>query len=246
MTSPLNPSIKLRADTGILLSDPGLYRKLVGKLNFLTGTRLDIAYSVQHLSQYMHQPRDTHLKAAFHFLRYLKGNPDLGIFMSKQPVYTVNAYCDSDWASCPESRKSVSGYIVLLGDSPISWKSKKPSTISLSSAEAEYRSSRKVIGELVWLTRLLEELDTPAPLPIPVHCDSQVALHIARNPVFHERTKHIEIDCHFVRTKLQDGLISLHHIPTHAQLTDIFTKTLRGIKHSTLLGKLAVSSSRPP
>ena len=166
---------------------------------------MDISYSVQHLSKFMQSPREPHLKAAYHVLRYLKQDPTMGIFISNKADFTVSAYCDSDWAACPESRRSVSGYLVLMGDSPISWKSKKQATISLSSAEAEYRAIRQVVGELVWFERLLSELDVQCSLPIHVHCDSQAAVHIAKNPVFHERTKHIEIDCHFVRTKLHQG-----------------------------------------
>lgn len=122
--SPLDPTVKLSKDEGTLLPDPGYYRKLVGKLNFLTNTRLDIAYTVKHLSQFMQTPREPHLKAFVHVLRYLKKDPTLDIFMSNDPRHTVSSYCDSDWAACPDSRKSVSGYIVLLGDSPVSWKSK--------------------------------------------------------------------------------------------------------------------------
>lgn len=102
-----------------------------------------------------------------------------------------------------------------------------------------------VVGELVWLARLLNELTVPLALPIPIFCDSQAALHIARNRVFHERTKHIEVDCHFVRDQLQEGLISLHHVPTNDQLADILIKSLTGIKNSALLKKLAVRSSPP-
>uniref|UniRef100_M1ANG9 Integrase catalytic domain-containing protein n=1 Tax=Solanum tuberosum TaxID=4113 RepID=M1ANG9_SOLTU len=241
--SPLDPAVKLHAKEGAPLSEPLFYRKLVGKLNFLTNTRMDISYSVQHLSQFMQDPREPHLQAAFHILRYLKADPTLGIFMSQDQSYNVKAYCDSDWAACPDTRKSVSGYIVLLGNSPLSWKSKKQETISLSSAEAEYRALRKVAGELVWLSRLLTELTLQLPMPIEVYCDSQSALHIARNPVFHERTKHIEVDCHFVRNLLQSGLISLHHISSDNQLADILTKTLTGFKHSTALSKLSVFST---
>ncbi|XP_019267683.1 PREDICTED: uncharacterized protein LOC109244965 [Nicotiana attenuata] len=146
-SSPLEPTIKLKAKEGTILQDPTYYRKLVGKLNFLTNTRLDIAYSVQHLSQFMQEPREPHLKATFHLLRYLRNDPTLGIFMSKDADCTVKAYCDSDWA-CPGSRRSITGYLVLLGNSPISWKSKKLETISLSSAEVEYRALRKVVREL--------------------------------------------------------------------------------------------------
>ena len=194
----------------------------------------------------MHAPREPHLKAAFHLLRYLKQDPTLGIFMSNSADYTVRSFCDSDWASCPDSRKSVTGYLVLLGDCPVSWKSKKQETISLSSAEAEYRSLRKLVGELVLLQRLFNELTVPYTGPFSVFCDSQSALHIARNPVFHERTKHIEIDCHFVRTKLQEGLITLHYVHTDQQLADILTKALPGIKHSNVLSKLSVAAPSLP
>ncbi|XP_019244523.1 PREDICTED: uncharacterized protein LOC109224396 [Nicotiana attenuata] len=125
--------------------------------------------------------------AAFHMLRYQKSDPTLGIFMSKDTDCTVKAYCDSDWASCPNSKRSITGYLVLLGNSPVSWKSKKQETMSLSSAEAEYRALRKVVREMVWLSRLFEELDVPFSMPISVYCDSQSALHIAKNPVIHER-----------------------------------------------------------
>ncbi|WMV34959.1 hypothetical protein MTR67_028344 [Solanum verrucosum] len=240
--SPLDCTEKLKATDGKPLSDPTYYRKLIGKLNFLTNTRMDIAYSVQHLSQFMQTPREPHLKAGYHVLRYLRQDPTMGIFISNKPDLTVSAYCDSDWAACPDSRKSVSGYLVLMGDSPISWKSKKQATVSLSSAEAEYRAVRQVVGELVWFERLLNELCVHCSLPIQIFCDSQAAVHIAKNPVFHERTKHIEIDCHFVRDKLQQGLITLHHISTDSQLADIFTKALTGVKHTTLLTKLSVNS----
>ncbi|KAL3361573.1 hypothetical protein AABB24_014440 [Solanum stoloniferum] len=241
VTSPLESTVKLKASEGLLLKDPTHYRKLVGKLNFLTNTRMDIAFSVQHLSQSLQNPREPHLKAAYYVLRYLKNDPCLGIYLSNNTDCSITAYCDSDWAACPDTRKSVSGYVVLMGDSPISWKSKKQTTISLSSAEVEYRAIRKVVGEIVWLERLLTELNMTCTLPISVFCDSQAAIHIARNPVFHERTKHIEVDCHFVRDKLQGGLIALHHIPTGDQLADVLTKALPNIKHSHILHKLFVS-----
>ncbi|XP_070002142.1 secreted RxLR effector protein 161-like [Nicotiana tabacum] len=148
--------IKLKAEEGLLLPDLTYYRKLVGKLNFLTNTRMDIAYSVQHLSQFMQTSREPHFKAALHVLRYLKNDQTLGIFFSSNSDCTVKAFYDSDWAVCPDSRRTVSGCIVLLGDSSISWKSKKQEIVSISYAEAEYRSIRKVVGELVWLKRLLE------------------------------------------------------------------------------------------
>ncbi|XP_019246410.1 PREDICTED: uncharacterized protein LOC109226062 [Nicotiana attenuata] len=212
LSTPFDPNEKLRAKEGRPLSDSTYYRKLVGKLNFLTNTRLDIAFNVKYLSQFMQDPREPHLKAAFHLLRYLKSDPTLGIFLSNDSDCSLKGYCDSDWAVCPDSRRSVTGYIVLLENIPICWKSKKQETVSLSSTEPEYRSLRKVVGELTWLCRYFDELTVSYPKPVSVFCDSQSALHIAKNPVFHERTKHIEVECHFVRDKLHEGLISLHQL----------------------------------
>lgn len=134
---------------------------------------------------------------------------------------------------------------MLLTASPISWKSKKQETFSLSSAEAEYRSLIKMVGVLTWLQRLFTELTVPQYGRFPVYYYSQATIHIARNPVFHERSKHIPIDCHFLRTKVQEGLITLHHIDTIAQLAKIHTKAPTGIKHSALLNKLASITSPP-
>jgi len=239
---PLDYSIKLKIDEGELLQDPASYRRLVGKLNFLTHTRPDIAFAVQHLSQFLQHPRHPHMRAGLHVLQYLKNEPALGIFLNNSPTYDLLAYCDADWASCSHTRKSVSGFVIFLGNTLISWKSKKQATVSLSSAEAEYRSLRRLTAELSWLSRLLSELGLTAITPIPIKCDNLAAIYIAKNPVFHERTKHIELDCHFVRQKLMEGLLSLSYIPTQHQLADIYTKPLTGIQHHSILSKLGVSA----
>ncbi|XP_019262933.1 PREDICTED: uncharacterized protein LOC109240718 [Nicotiana attenuata] len=148
LTSPLESTVILKAKKGTSLSDP-TYSKLIGKLKFLTNTRLGIENGVQHLSQFMQDLRDAHLPAAYHMLRYLKKDPTLGLYFSNEDDLSLVAYCDSDWAAYLDSKRSVSGYIVFLGGSPISWKSKKQETISPSSAEAEYRALRKVVGEIV-------------------------------------------------------------------------------------------------
>ncbi|KAL8103291.1 hypothetical protein AgCh_027738 [Apium graveolens] len=235
--SPLDLNVKLLHNTGSPLSDPSLYRRLVGKLNFLTNTRPDLSFSVQHLSQFMSDPRQPHWDAALHVLRYLKNDPAKGLLLNNSPAFDIEAYCDADWAVCPQTRRSVSGFVVLLGGSLISWKSKKQNIVSLSSAESEYRSLKRITAELAWLSRLLSDFAVPDIIPIPVKCDSQAAIYIAKNPVFHERTKHIDLDCHFVREKLSSGLISLSYVPT-TQLADVLTKPLTGLQHHSILGKL--------
>lgn len=154
------------------------------------------------------------MDALRHVLRYVKATAGQGILLRGNDQLTLQAYSDSAWASCPISRRSVTGYVVLFGGSPISWKAKKQGTISESSSEAEYRAMAQASAEVTWLVRLLEELGVSGLKPIKLHCDNQSALQIAKNPVFHERTKHIEIDCHFTRNKVMEGLIELCYLPT--------------------------------
>ncbi|XP_070026449.1 secreted RxLR effector protein 161-like [Nicotiana sylvestris] len=159
-------------DVDELLSDPSSYQKLVGKLLYLTMTRLDISYAVQNLSQFMHKPKKSHWEGSIRVVRYLKNAPGLGILLSSQYSNQLTVYCDADWATCPMTRRSVSGFVVKLGDSLISWKSKKQNTVSRSSTEAEYRSMANAIAEVVWFTGLFKELNVELKLPIKLYCDN--------------------------------------------------------------------------
>ncbi|XP_074326856.1 secreted RxLR effector protein 161-like [Apium graveolens] len=185
--TPLDLTVKLFPDQGELFPHPGNYRRLIGKLNFLTNTRPDLSFCVQHLSPFMSTPRVPHWEAGLHVLRYLSHHSSQGLLFTKDTSFQLEAFCDADWAACPNTRKSVSGFVVLLGGSLLSWKSKKQHTVSLSSAETEYRSLRRLTSELTWLSRLLHELDVPNITPISVKCDNQAAIYIARNPIYHER-----------------------------------------------------------
>jgi hypothetical protein len=238
--TPLDPSIKLHNDDGKVFEDISQYRRLIGKLLYLTNTRPDIAYATQQLSQFLHKPTITHYNAACRVVRYLKHNPGRGLIFHRHSDIQLLGYSDADWAGCLDTRRSTSGYCFFLGSSLISWKAKKQQTISKSSSEAEYRALSTATCELLWLQYLLKDLQVECSKPPVLFCDNQSALHIASNPVFHERTKHLEIDCHLVREKVQSGLLRLLPVPTHEQLADFLTKALPAPKFQNLMSKLGL------
>lgn len=151
MPAPMELNIKLSQDSGELISDASLYRKIIGKLVYLTVTHPDICFVVNKLSQYMNSPWEPHLMAAHRILRYLKNDPGQGVFYPANSTLTLRGFADVDWGNFLESSRSISGYCVFLGDSLISWKSKKQDIVSRSSAEAEYRSMANATCELIWI-----------------------------------------------------------------------------------------------
>ncbi|RVX02060.1 Retrovirus-related Pol polyprotein from transposon RE1 [Vitis vinifera] len=211
--TPMDPNVKLIPGQGEPLRDPGRYRRLVGKLNYLTITRPDISFPVSVVSQFLQSPCDSHWDVVIRILRYIKSTPG-------------------------QDRRSTSGYCVFIGGNLISWKSKKQDVVTRSSAEAEYRAMALATCELIWLKHLLRELRFGKDEQMKLICDNQAALHIASNPVFHERTKHIEVDCHFIREKIASGCVATSFVNSNDQLADIFTKSLRGPRIKYICNKL--------
>lgn len=190
----------------------------------------------------MHEPRVPHLRAALHLVKYLKGTLDYGLHYKQQSALNLCAYSDSDWSSCQFSSRSLSSYAVFMGDNLISWKTKKQATVSKSSAEAEYRSMSNTASELVWVHGLLEDLQVSVQLPIVLNCDNISAEHLAHNPMFHEKTKHLKRDMHYVREQVAAGFITTAHVSSAAQLADVLTKALPSTQHNALCGKLGLIS----
>jgi hypothetical protein len=156
--TPMDPNVKLLQNQGEPYPDPGRYRRLVGKLNYLTMTRPDISFAVSVVSQFLNSPCDSHWNALVRILRYIKGSPGKGLVYSDRGHTNIVGYSDADWAGDVNDRRSTSGYCVLIGGNLISWKSKKQPVVSRSSTEAEYRAMAHATCELLWLKHLLQDL----------------------------------------------------------------------------------------
>ncbi|KAL1187681.1 Retrovirus-related Pol polyprotein from transposon RE1 [Cardamine amara subsp. amara] len=239
---PMEPNHSLHVDESEspLLPNAEIYRRLIGKLLYLCTTRPDIAFAVGKLCQFSSAPKEIHLQAAHKVLRYLKGTIGKGLFYSSDSDLTLKGYTDSDWNSCPESRQSISGYCMYIGDALVSWKSKKQDTVSCSSAEAEYRAMAYGTKELLWIAKVMKEFMLPTHDSAILYCDNTAALHISKNPVFHERTKHVENDCHLVREKVQKGFLKTLHVRSEHQLADALTKPLYPTQFHTLISKMGL------
>lgn len=223
-------NVKYRRDEGDLLPDPTLFRQLVGSLNYLVITRLNISFAVQQVSQFMQTPR--------HLVAVRSGTSTHGLFFPGGSPIQLNAFSDSDWAGCPDTRCSVTGWCMFLGDSLISWKSKKQDRVSKSSTESEYRAMSTACSEIIWLRGLLAEIGFPQSNPTPLHADNTSANQIGCNPVYHERTKHIEVDSHSIREAVDRRVITLPHVSSDLQIADVFTKSMARQRHQFLVGKL--------
>ncbi|PKU65004.1 Retrovirus-related Pol polyprotein from transposon TNT 1-94 [Dendrobium catenatum] len=224
---------------------PEFYRQIVGSLQYLTLTRPDLLFAVHFLCKYMHQPQLLHFQLLKRVLRYIKGTIQLGLPIRQDSLH-LTSFADSDWASDKIDRKSVTGYCAFLGSTLVSWSVKKQTSVARSSTEAEYRAVSTAACEVIWLRRLLSEFKALSPAPTQLYCDNVSALALANNPIFHARTKHIEIDFHFIRDCIRSNQISVHHISTIDQPADIFTKSLPAARFVLLRDKLRIQSPSLP
>jgi hypothetical protein len=246
VSTPMECGIKLsKHDEGERV-DPSLFKSLVGSLRYLTCTRPDILYAVGVVSRYMEHPTTTHLKAAKRILRYIKGTTNLGLYYSVSDDYKLVGYSDSDWGGDVDDRKSTTGFVFYIGNTAFTWMSKKQPIVTLSTCEAEYVAATSCVCHAIWLRNLLKELNLPQEEPTKIFVDNKSAIALAKNPVFHDQSKHICTRYHYIRECVANNNVKLEYVKTHDQAADIFTKPLKRedfVKLRYLLG-VAKSSLR--
>ena len=238
-TTPMSTSTPLHPDLNGAYVDQTLYRCMIGSLMYLTASRPDIMYATCVCARYQASPRDSHLTAVKRILRYLKGASSLGIWYLASPHFDLVGYSDSDYAGCGINRKSTSGGCQLLGHALVSWQSKKQTSVSRSTAEAEYIAAGSCTAQILWLQNQLLDYGIKS-MNTPLILDSTAAISIIKNPVQHTKTKHIDIRYHFIRDCYEKGMITLQHVPTEDQLADVFTKARDFKTFQSLIARLGM------
>ncbi|KAK6130063.1 hypothetical protein DH2020_036190 [Rehmannia glutinosa] len=240
--TPICSSTKLSLHDSTPLEDITLFRSTLGALQYLTMTRPDISFVVNKLSQFLNASIVNHWKICKRVLRYLKGTITTGIMFQPITRMSLECYADADWASCVDDRRSTSGFSVFLGPNIISWSSKKQHVVARSSTESEYRALALATTEVIWIRALFVELGITLAQPSVLWTDNIGAITLASNPVYHARTKHIEIDVHFIRDQVRNREIDVRHVPSEEQLADILTKPLSATRFQCLCNKLCLAS----
>jgi hypothetical protein len=237
---PMEPRLKLSKDSKSPHTDATFYRSIVGCLRYLVHTRPDISFAVGYVSRFMESPTTEHLAAVKHLLRYIAGTRNLGCRYVRGGDRHLTGFSDSDWAGDVDDRKSTSGVLFRLGGSPITWQSSKQRVVALSTCEAEYIAAATAACQAVWLHRLLADMTGKGGGPTTIFIDNKSAIQLCKNPVFHDRSKHIEVRYHFTRECVEAGKICAEHISTGDQLADILTKPLARVRFQELRARLGM------
>jgi hypothetical protein len=238
---PMESRLKLSKKSTAPPADTTLYRSIVGSLRYLVHTRPDIAYAVGYVSRFMENPTTEHMSAVKHVLRYIAGTRSYGCHYGRKTTDPkLIGYSDSDMAGDVDDRKSTTGVLFFLGSSPITWQSQKQKVVALSSCEAEYVAATTAACQGVWLARLLGDMNKVAPGGVTLRIDNKSAISLSKNPVFHDRSKHIETRYHYIRECVEDRWAEVEYVRTEDQLADILTKALGRIKFEELRSKIGM------
>ncbi|KAJ3698926.1 hypothetical protein LUZ61_002631 [Rhynchospora tenuis] len=237
--TPMGKSACIDADDKGVAMDITLYRGMIGSLLYLTASRPDIMHAVCLCARYQANPKESHHKAVKRILRYVKGTQNLGLWHGKQTELDLVGFTDADFAGDRMDRKSTSETCQFLGGSLISWSSRKQTSVSLSTAEAEYVAVGSCCTQILWMMQTLRDYELDF-RKVPIFCDNTSAILISKNPVLHSRTKHIEIQHHFIRDHVEKGDVELTHVDTKDQVADIFTKPIPTQHHIELRFKLGM------
>ena len=241
VTTPIEVGIKLSKYEDGDVVNPTYFKSLIGSLRYLTNRRPDILYSVGLVSRYMEAPTTTHFKAAKRILRYLKGTLDFGLFYSSSKEFKLEGYCDSDWAGDLDDRKSTTGFVFFFGDTAFTWNSRKQPVVTLSTCEAEYVAATSCVCHVIWLRNLLKAIGLMQEQPTEINVDNKSTIALSKNPVFHDRSKHIDTRFHFIRECISKKEIHVKYVKTEDQVADIFTKPVKVDVFNKLRALLGVS-----
>jgi hypothetical protein len=240
-STPMVNGCKLTEDGDSPDVDQSSYRSMISSLLYITTSRLDIMHVVGMVGRYQVAPKQSHLLAVKRISRYLKGTMDYGLWYPRNQNFQLSIYADANWVNCMDERKRTSGGVFFLGDSLVSWLSKKQGSISLSTTKFEYIAAATCCNQVLWMIQTLADLEVKYTAPILIHCDNTNAISVSKNPIFHSKTQHIPIKYHFLREQVTNTIVSLHYIPSKDQIVDIFTKLLAKTQFEYLCQKLGVT-----
>jgi hypothetical protein len=241
--TPMQTNCKLSKDDYSKSTYQRKYRSIIGSLLYVTTSRLDVMHIDGHVARFQAAPKESHVLAVKRILRYLKGTKEFRLWYPKEKDLSLIAYIDVDWESCIHDRRSTSGETFYLGECLVSWLSKKKSSISLSTTEAEYIATTTYCTQVLWMKQTLTNIQVEYDEPIPIYCDNTSAISISKNPVMHSKTKNIPIKYHFLREQFAEKNIRVEYVRTKEQVEDIFTIPIRWEAFEYLHQRLRVIST---
>jgi len=238
---PMEPGCKLNADKGGQQVDATEYRKMIGCLRYLLHSRPDLAYSVGVASRFMERPTVMHAKAVKQILRYLRGTINLVlVYVQGGCADKLVGYSDSDHGADAVERRSTGGMAFYLNENLVTWCSQKQKTVSLSSCESEFMAATAAAKQALWLRNLISEITREKPKTVTLFVDNNSAIALMKNPVFHGRSKHIDLKYHFIRECIERGQIVVRRVGTEEQKADVLTKSMAAVKLSVMTHLIGV------